>query len=122
MAGVAILSMRSAGLGIGLRLGHFQPRQTPEATHRLLVNRPALAIQEGPDPPVAVPRVCPGQFLDSSGQCRLEIATNGLVTEAGPGQVQRPTHTALGYVELFTYFSDDEAASGGSHGFFFKAS
>ena len=122
MAGVAILSMRSARLGIGPRLGHFQPRLPPEATHRLLVNRPALAIQEGSDPPVAVPRVCPGQSLDASGQCRLLIATNGLVTEAGTGHVQRPTHTTLRYVELFTYFSDDEAASRGSHGFFFKAS
>ena len=114
--------MLPARLGIGPRLGHLQPRLAVEATHRLLVDRPALAIQEGPDPPVAVPRVCPGQFLDSSGQGRLEIATNGLVTEAGPGHVQRPTHTALRYVELVTYFSDDESASRGSHGFFFKAS
>ena len=77
MTGVPILPMRSAGLGDGLRLGQLQPRLTPDATNRLLVDRPALAIQEGPDPPVAGPRVGPGQFLDPSSQRRLFIAKDG---------------------------------------------
>src|ERR1700730_8088892 len=100
MAGVAILSRLSAGLGIGPLLGHFQPRQTPEATHRLLVNRPALAIQEGPDPPVAVPRVRPGQFLDSSGERRLFIAQDWRVADTGTGQTQRPRRATLRNVEV----------------------
>ena len=59
MAGVPILSMLPAGLGIGPRSGHFQPRLALEPPHRLLVDRPALAIQQGPDPPVAEPWVRP---------------------------------------------------------------
>src|SRR5205814_6723762 len=54
MAGVPILSLLSPRLGIGRRLGHFQPGLTVDPTDRLLVDRPALAIQEGPDPPVTV--------------------------------------------------------------------
>ena len=64
MAGVLVLPMLAAGLGIGPRTGHLQPRLAVEAAHRLLVDRPALAIQQGPDPPVAEPGVRPGQFLD----------------------------------------------------------
>ena len=101
MAGVPILPMRSAGLGDGLRLGQLQPRLTPDATNRLLVDRPALAIQEGPDPLVAILRVRPGQFLDPSSQRRLFIAKDGRVAEAGAGQVQRPRRATLRYVELF---------------------
>ena len=59
MAGVLVLSMLPAWLGIGPRLGHFQPQLAIEATHGLLVDRPALAIQQGPDPPVAEPRMRP---------------------------------------------------------------
>ena len=100
MAGVLILPMRRAGLGIGPRWGHFQPRLAVDPTHRLLVNRPALAIQERPDPPVAVPRVRPGQFLDPPGQRRLEIAQDRRVANAGTGQAQRPRRATLRNVEV----------------------
>ena len=119
MAGVPILSMLSVRLGMGRRLSHFQPRLTVEATHRLLVDRPALAIQEGPDPSVAVSWVRPGQFLDPSSQRRLFIANDRRVAEAGAGQVQRPRHATLRYMKLFTYRFDYEPAAGGGHGFFF---
>src|SRR3954447_10244685 len=102
MAGILILSVLPARLGMGPRLGHLQPRLAVEATHRLLVNRPALAIQEGPDPPVAVPWVCPGQFLDSSGQRRLFVAQDRRVADAGTGQAQRPRRATLRNVEVVT--------------------
>ena len=71
------------------------------ATHRLLVDRPALAIQQRPDPPVAEPRVRAGQLLDPPGQRRLLVASDGRVAEAGAGQVQRPGRATLRYVEVF---------------------
>jgi hypothetical protein len=60
MAGILVLPMRPARLGIGPRSSHFQPQLAIEATHGLLVDRPALAVQQGPDPPVAEPWVRPG--------------------------------------------------------------
>src|SRR5436305_13263082 len=102
MAGVLILPMRESGLGIGPRWGHFQPQLTVDPTHRLLIDRPTLAVQERPDPPVAVPWVGPGQFLDPPSQRRLEITEDRRVAEAGTGQVQRPRHAPLRHVEIFT--------------------
>ena len=92
---------REAGAaGIGPRSGQFQPQLPLDPTHRLLVDRPALAIQQGPDPPVAEPRVGAGQLLDPSSQRRLFVARDGRVPEAGAGQVQRPGNAALRYVEF----------------------
>jgi hypothetical protein len=79
MAGVPILPMPPARLGIGPRHGDLQPRPAPEAMHGLLVDRPALSIQEGPDPPISVPRVDPGQGLDPSSQRRPFVAKGRLV-------------------------------------------
>ena len=78
MAGVLVLPMLPAGLGIGLRPGHFQPQLAVEAADRLLVDRPALAIQEGPDPPVAVPWVRPA----SSSMRRANAACSSRKTGA----------------------------------------
>ena len=119
MAGILVLSMRPPRLGIGPRLGHFQPQLAIEATHGLLVDRPALAIQQRPDPPRAEPWVRPGQFLDASSQRRLFIAMDRRVAEAGPGQVQRPRGAPLRDAEAVSDLIGDEAATGGGHGFFF---
>ena len=100
MAGVLALPMLAAGLGIGPRTGHLQPRLAVEAAHRLLVDRPALAIQQRPDPPVAEPRVRPGQLLDAPSQRQPLVAEDGRVAEAGPRQVQSPGHATLRDVEL----------------------
>src|SRR5262249_6642570 len=43
MAGVGVLPVRPAWPGIGPRSGQFQPRESPDPPHRLLVDRPALA-------------------------------------------------------------------------------
>ena len=85
---------------MGPRLSHFQSQLAIETTHGLPVDRPALAIQQGPDPPVAEPWVRPGQFLDASSQRRLFLAEDRRVAEAGTGQVQRPGHATLRHVEL----------------------
>ncbi len=100
MAGILVLSMGPARLGISPRSGHFQPQLAVDPPHRLDVDRPALAIQQGPDPPVAEPRVRPGQLLDAPSQRRLLIAEDRRVAEAGPGQVQRQGHTTLRHVKL----------------------
>ena len=77
MAGVPILSMLSVRLGMGRRLSHFQPRLTVEATHRLLVDRPALAIQEGPDPSVAVSWVRPASSSIRRANAACSSRTTG---------------------------------------------
>ena len=100
MAGILVLPMSPAQLGIGPRSGRFRPRLAIESAHGLLVDDPALAIQQGPDPPVTEARVRPGQFLDASSQRRLFIAEDRRVAEAGTGQVQRPGHATLRHVEL----------------------
>src|SRR6202158_5189339 len=102
VAAVGVLPVRPARLGIGPRFGQSQPRMPPDPLHRLLVDRPALADQKRPDPPVAEPRVRAGQLLDPPGQRRLDVARDGRVPEAGAGQVQRPGHATLRCVELFT--------------------
>ena len=100
MAGILILSMGSARLGIGPRLSHLQPQIAIDAPYGLDVDRPAFAIQQDPDPPVTEPRMRPGQLLDASSQRRLFVAKDRRVTEAGTGQVQRPGHATLRHVEL----------------------
>ena len=100
MAGVLVLSMLPAGLGMGPRLSHFQSQLAIEATHGLLVDRPALTIQQDPDSPITEPWVRPGQFLDASSQRRLFLAKDRRVAEAGTGQVQRPGHATLRHIEL----------------------
>ena len=59
MAGILVLSMRPPRLGIGPRLSHLQPQFAIEATNGFLADYPALAIQQGPDPPIAEPWVRP---------------------------------------------------------------
>src|SRR5205814_9595275 len=83
MAGIGVLPVRPARLGIGPRFGQFQPQEPPAPPHRLLVDRPALADQQRPDPPVAEPRMRAGQFLDPPGQRRPDVALDGRVPEAG---------------------------------------
>ena len=61
---------------------------------------PALANQQGPDPPITEPWVRPGQSLDASSQRRLFIAEYRRVAETGTGQVQRPGHATLRHVEV----------------------
>src|SRR5262245_16168041 len=99
MAGVLALTMLAVRLGIDPWLGHLEPRLTVEAVDRLLVDRPAFATQQGPDAPVAVPWVRPGQFLDASCQRRRPIAGDRGVAEAGSGQIQRPRDAALRHAE-----------------------
>ena len=70
----------------GLRLGQLQPRLTPDATNRLLVDRPALAIQEGPDPPVAVPQVRPASPSIRRANTAFHREGRARIAEAGrPG-------------------------------------
>ena len=95
VTGVGVLAVRPARLGIGPRSGQFQPQTPPDATHRLLVDRPALAIQQGPDPPIAVSRMEAGQFLDPPGQRRLFVADDRRIAKAGSGQAQRPRYATL---------------------------
>src|SRR5512135_200670 len=122
VAGVRVLAVRAARPRRRTGPGQFQPRQAPDPPHRLLVDRPALPVQQRPDPPVAEPRVRAGQLLDPPGQGRPLVPHDRRVPETGAGQAQRPGHATLRYAELFTYVCDDRAASGGGHGFFFKAS
>ena len=88
VAAVGVLPVRPAQLGIGPRFGQSQPLIPPDPLHRLLVDRPALADQKRPDPPVAEPRVRAGQLLDPPGQHAWMSRTTGSVPEAGAGQVQ----------------------------------
>src|SRR6185437_8940487 len=122
VTGVRALAVRPAGPGIGPGAGQFQPRLSPVAAHRLLVDRPPFAVQEGPDPPVSVPRVRAGELLDPPRQRHPFVPHDGRVPEAGPRQAQRPRRAALRYAKMITYLGDDQTASGASHGFFFKAS
>src|SRR3954468_21474555 len=95
MTGVRVLPVRSARLDLGRLPGQSQPEPSPVATHRLLVDRPALAVEHDPDPPVAEPRVEAREGLDPPCQGRPLVADDRRVTEAGPGQVQRPRDATL---------------------------
>ena len=85
MAGILVLSMGPARLGYRGR-ATFSPTARSIPPHRLDVDRPALAIQQGPDPPVAEPRVRPGQLLNAPSRRRLLIAEDPQFTELGPGR------------------------------------
>ena len=100
------------------------PRLTPEATHGLLVDRPALAIQQSPDPSVSESRM-DGRRVPRSAvpTPTCSSLTTHRVTQAGPCQVQRPRDATLrDAVKCSRSSSGDETASGRGHGFFFKAS
>ena len=117
MTGVPILPMRSAGLGDGLRC-QLQPRLTPDATNRLLVDRPALAIQEGPDPPVAVPgcaRPVPRSVEPTPPVHRAGRARGGGWSGPGPTPETRSCDTWNCSRSSLTI----KSASGDGHGFLF---
>ncbi len=122
MTGVGILSVNRSRLGIGPWRSQFQAQLTPEATHRLLVDSPAFAIQECPDPPISESRMDAGEFLDPPGQRHFFVTDDARVPQAGPCQIQRAGDTTLRYAVMLTQLGSDESSSFGSHGFFFKAS
>ena len=82
---------------LGLLLGRLEHLLAPDAFHSLVVHPPAVTLQQGRDPAVAIAAILAGQFDDLATQRLFTVFDLGLESLGGPGLADNCANPSLGY-------------------------